>query len=95
MFTSQKEKHQVVYGYFEGIMGIGHRRDHYNLDALGFLEQELLALDVSFMEEVWQMAKEFHSDKLLGPNGFTSRLYKRCWGVIKYDLLGGAWSGLT
>lgn len=82
-------KHQVVYVYFEGTMGTDQQWDHsINLEALGLPEHDILALDVSFTE-VWQTVKEFPSDKLPGPK--TGRFYKRCWGVIKSDLLGGAW----
>ena len=71
-------------------MGTDQLWDHsINLEALGLAEHDLLALDVPFTE-VWQTVKEFPSDKLPGPK--TGRFYQCCWGVIKSDLLGGAWS---
>ena len=83
-------KHQVVYVYLEGTMGTDQLWDHsINLEALGLAEHDLLALDVPFTE-VWQTVKEFPSNKLPGPK--KGRFYKRCWGVIKSDLIGGAWS---
>lgn len=45
-------------------------------------------LECAFSElEVWQAIDDLDSDNSPGPDGFTMRFYKCCWGFIKNDLL--------
>jgi hypothetical protein len=49
---------------------------------------DLSALDSPITEEeVWETIKSLPSDRAPGPNGYTGRLYKACWQVIKADLM--------
>jgi hypothetical protein len=52
--------------------------------------QELpdLQLDRPFSEEEIEMAvRGLPNDKAPGPDGFTNNFYKRCWTIIKADIL--------
>ena len=55
---------------------------------MGMNVLDLGCLDVLFTdEEVWSAVKEMAPDRAPGPDGFPAEFYKRCWDIIKGDLL--------
>jgi hypothetical protein len=47
-----------------------------------------LELDRPFSEEeVEKAVKGLPNDKAPGPDGFTNNFFKRCWGIIKFDVV--------
>jgi hypothetical protein len=49
---------------------------------------ELPNLDGSFsMEEITAVLKDMPSDHAPGPDGFNGAFFKRCWPIIKEDIL--------
>lgn len=39
------------------------------------------------MAEIWEAIKASPSEKALGPNGFTGIFYRRCWTIIRSDIV--------
>jgi hypothetical protein len=37
-------------------------------------------------EEIWEVDKSMNPNKALGPNGFSTHFYQKCWYLIKHDL---------
>ncbi|XP_010236490.1 uncharacterized protein LOC104584074 [Brachypodium distachyon] len=37
--------------------------------------------------EIWEAVKASPTEKALGPDGFIGTFYRRCWSVIKFDVL--------
>ena len=49
---------------------------------------ELESLDTPFTEaEILNAIKQLPSDKAPGPDGFTGLFFKRCWPIIKPDVV--------
>ena len=47
-------------------------------------------------EDMWAVVKALPPDKWSGPDGFTDKFYKSCWGIIKCDIMRVAdafWKG--
>jgi hypothetical protein len=86
------DKEAVLHGYFSSIMGLKMQRSRtFNWDIMAMSTiQEVpgLELDRPFTEdEVGQAIKCLPNDKAPGPDGFTNNFYKRCWEIIKFDVL--------
>jgi len=57
-------------------------------NALSYTPSNLDELDSPFTEqELFQPIKELPSEKASGPDGFIGIFYKKCWDIIKSDLL--------
>jgi hypothetical protein len=49
---------------------------------------ESIWLERDFEEqEVWEVVRDLNGDKALGPDGFTMAFFKRCWDVVKEDIM--------
>lgn len=87
--TSQAEKEEVMFNYFNEVLGTASPRES-TLD-LSFFHRE--GLDLSALEapitedEVWATIKAMPSDRAPGPDGYTGRFYKSCWQIIKWDFM--------
>lgn len=82
-------KARILLDRFKGIMGTPFLcTNTLNWEALGMPSVDLAQLDVPFSEqELRDAVTEIHGEKAPGPDGFTGAFYKRCWQVIKGDLL--------
>lgn len=58
-----------------------------DLDALLLTTLDLTSLNMPITEEIWGVIKTMLPDKAPGPDKFTGKFYKVCWGVIKGDLM--------
>lgn len=87
--VTEDDKASALFTYFNGIMGTNFERSRrFNLDALGVPVEDLEDLDRLFTEaEVWSVVQQLPSDKAPGPDGFTGLFYKRCWSIIKGDIM--------
>jgi hypothetical protein len=87
--TNHDDKAELIYEYYEGLIGNGWHMDHtIDLQALGILSHDLADLELPFSEEeVWAIIKQMPSDKAPGPDGFTELFFKTCWSVIKGDIM--------
>lgn len=55
---------------------------------LGYEHHDLEALDAPFTEqEIKSVIKEMPVEKAPGPDGFIGAVYKKCWTIIKEDLI--------
>jgi hypothetical protein len=86
---SQEDKHDILHTFYENLIGRAAERD-VALDLQAFHRHgfDLSALDSPITEEeVWTTIKSLPSDRVPGPDGFTGRFYKKCWSVIKHDIM--------
>jgi hypothetical protein len=87
-FSADAAKSEVIYEYFNGILGAPFQRQHSILldDLLPRLD--LTGLDACFSEqEVWETIRELPGDRAPGPDGFTGLFYKVAWPIIKADIM--------
>jgi len=87
---NHEEKEAVLHNYFSTIMGTKVQRSRsFNWNRLTTIEEiPVLEFDRPFTEEEVEKAiKCLPNDKAPGPDGFTNNFYKRCWGIIKFDIL--------
>ena len=60
----------------------------FNWEELNLESHDLQELDSPFSEEeVIEAINSMPSDKAPGPDGFTGLFFKKCWGIIKHDLM--------
>lgn len=89
MASTQEEKEELIWDYFNKLLGSTQpRRRTLNLAAFHLAGEDLAHLDAPISEsEVWEIIKNLPMDKAPGPDGFTGRFYKTCWATIKLDLM--------
>jgi hypothetical protein len=87
--TGHEEKEKVVFDHFKSIMGRGDRGSHdFNWAELNFSTPDLHSLGTPITEEEVKVAiTQMHGDKAPGPDGFTGLFFKRCWDIIKGDVM--------
>lgn len=83
--TSQEGKQEIMYNYFDGLLGTAFERPStLNLDFFHREGTDLSPLEAPITEEeVWETIKSLPSDRAPGPDGYTGRFYKSCWSLIK------------
>jgi len=63
-------------------------RKDFNWDELNFEPLDLHGLGSPMAEsEVLNAINDMPSDKVPGPDGFTGLFFKKCWDIIKPDLM--------
>jgi mannosylglycoprotein endo-beta-mannosidase len=79
----------IVLSHFSSVMGRGEaRKCDFNWDGIVFENPSLQHLGEPFTEEeVLHAIKQLPGDKAPGPDGFTGIFFKRCWDVVKTDLM--------
>lgn len=89
MITDQDEKKEVVWDFYNKLLGTAAQRDFtLNLPAFHRQAIDLSGLDQVFTEEeVWATIKSLPSDKAPGLDGYTGRFYRSAWQVIKVDFM--------
>ena len=87
-FSSDEAKSEVIYGYFNGILGTPFQRQH-TIELEDLLPQlDLSGIDACFSEqEVWDTIREMPADRAPGPDGFNGLFYKVAWPIIKQDIM--------
>lgn len=88
--TDQQNKEQCIWEHFNGLLGsYEHREASLNLAALCFPETNLSCLDNNIsVEEITKAIFDLHPEKASGPDGYTRLFFRKCWDLIKNDLVG-------
>jgi hypothetical protein len=82
------DKKQVVQGHFESAMATPLPCSHdFSWPDLGLSAPDLSSLDKPFSDdEIWHAICQLPHDKALGPDGYTSLFFKKCWRTIRADV---------
>ena len=81
MVTGQEEKQEVMFDYFDGLLGTDlPRSSTLNLD---FFHREVSdALDAPISKtELWETIKTLPADRAPGPNGYTRQILQILVGI--------------
>lgn len=86
--TDHESKAEVLWHAFKQRLGITEFTEiQYNLAPL-LQEVDLSGMDDPFtMEEITSVLKDIPLDHALGPDGFNGMFFKRCWSIIKEDIV--------
>jgi hypothetical protein len=80
VYTNQKDKQEIMFNYFNDLLGTAISRSS-TLD-LNFFHREgmdLSALEAQILEgEVCETIKALRADQAPGPDGYAGRFYKYC-----------------
>ena len=89
MATTQEGMNELSSEFYKNLIGTPQARPAtLNLEALDLPAIDLADLEVDFTEdEIWSAIKELPADKSPGPDGFSLRFYRSCWGIIKQDFM--------
>jgi hypothetical protein len=87
--TEHGAKQEIAHNHFKETLGKRSTRNRdFNWDGLVFQDPELHGLGAPFTEEeVRNAINHMPSDKAPGPDGFTGAFFKKCWDIIKIDLM--------
>jgi mannosylglycoprotein endo-beta-mannosidase len=87
--TDHEAKEEIVFNHFSSTIGHGPpRTSDFNWAGLHFTDPSLEHLGDPFTEEeVRNAINQMPGDKAPGPDGFTGAFFKRCWGIIKDDIM--------
>lgn len=82
-------KLKLAHDHYSQLLGTTKARTKaLNWDALNYVRQDLDELDAPFYEqEIEMVIKDLPSEKAPGPDGFIGIFYKKCWSIIKEDLV--------
>lgn len=83
------QKARILWDHFNNLLGtVGHRKFKLNWEYLQLPSFNLEHLDAIFtIEELKKAVFDLHAEKSPGPDGFIGGSFKKCWGLIKNDLL--------
>jgi hypothetical protein len=84
-----EEKEMVLYNHYRGVpCSKLHRRLTIDWSNLNLSRVDDPDLNQPFtLEELKRTVDELPAEKAPGPDGFNGLFYKRCWDVIKLDIL--------
>ena len=87
--TEHDHKEDIIHDHFASVMGRGPSRVmDLNWENLHFGEVGMEGIDAPFtVEEVQQAINQMPSNKAPGPDGFTGAFFKKCWSIIKEDVM--------
>jgi hypothetical protein len=84
-----ESKEVVLFQHFSRMLGEKESRSYtLNWEALDLPSIPAVGLDNPFTsKEVWEAIKDSPAEKAPGPDGFTGIFYRRCWSVIKPEIM--------
>jgi hypothetical protein len=87
--TDHVAKEEMVHQHFERVIGRGElRTQDFNWNGLWFQDPDLNELGAPITEQwVEGYIDQMHGDKAPGPDGFTGLFFKKCWEIIKIDVM--------
>jgi hypothetical protein len=87
--TEHINKEKIIHDHFASAMGRANTRDlDLKWENFHFGGVDLEGIDAPFTEEETREAiRQMPSDKAPGPDGYTGAFFKKCWGIIKDDLM--------
>jgi hypothetical protein len=89
LVVSQENKCTLAQTHFSNLLGTPSTRTRaINWSELGYVRHNLEDLDAPFTEkEIEAVVKDMPQEKASGPDRFIGVFYKKCWSVIKGDLI--------
>lgn len=95
LLTEQCDIRQMITNYFKTLVTSSRQSnmDVRDFDVISDLIPTLSVTDAADLcrtpteEELRNVLFSFGPDKAPGPDGFTARFFKKCWGVLQNDLL--------
>lgn len=87
--VTHKDKAKEIYDHFTKQLGFREeRRLTLNWDELEIEQFDLDDLERDITEEeVQKVISQMPSDKAPGPDGYTSLFFKKCWDIVKADIM--------
>jgi hypothetical protein len=87
--TTHKDKEEALFVHFNAVLGTSVPRERsLNWEALDLPTLPDAGLDNPFTaKEVWEAIKDSPAEKAPGPDGFNGFFYRRCWGIIRPDIM--------
>ena len=87
--TEQEGKLDAFWQFFHQLLGQPRPRQHtLNLQALDIQPLNLSDQEAPITpEEVLAAISDLPSDKAPGSDGFTALFFKKCWSIIKFDIM--------
>lgn len=87
--VSQEEKTVLAFNHFSELLGKPSERTRaISWNELGYAHHDLEDLDAPVTaHEIEAVVKSMPPEKAPGPDGFIGCFYKRCWAIIKDDLI--------
>jgi hypothetical protein len=88
--SSQPEKHRITFEHFKLHIGAcSERKHHINFAEPQWQPRNLQHLELPFSEqEVETTIKSMPKEKASGPDGLIRLFFKKCWSIIKEDIIG-------
>lgn len=88
---SHEEKEEIVHQFYSELLGSRvERTQSIDWNSLQLSTFEGSELDEPFSEEEMEHAiKLLPAEKAPGPDGYTGTFYKKCWQVIRGDIMAG------
>jgi hypothetical protein len=89
VFTEERDKDEMIFNYFDAILGIAPTCSNtINMQALGLSTLNLQELGERFTEEeILKVIRSIAPDKAPGPNGFTVCFMQAIWEIIHLDVM--------
>jgi hypothetical protein len=86
---SQENKSALAFNHFSNLKGSPSIRTRaINWEDLGYEHHDLEDHDAPFTtQEIEAVIKDMPSEKALGPNEFIGCFYKKCWSIIKDNVI--------
>jgi mannosylglycoprotein endo-beta-mannosidase len=87
--TEHVAKEEVVHSHFKSTTERGDpRTNDFNWEAIHFNDPDLSSLGEPFTEEeVRNAINQMSGDKAPGSDGFTGIFFKKCWDIVKVDIM--------
>jgi hypothetical protein len=87
--TNHIQKEAAIYDHFVRLLGKTPERTRcLNCDNLGYSPHDLTELEAPFEEnEIKSTISQLLAEKSPGPDDFIGLFYKKCWPIVKQDLI--------
>jgi hypothetical protein len=87
--TDHKDKEEIIFNHFSVAIGRGPPRNRdFDWEGITFTEPDLEHLGDPFTEEeVRNAINQLSGDKAPGPDDFTGAFLKKCWDIVKTDIM--------
>lgn len=87
--VNHQHKEELVFNHFVNLLGQAQdRSSRLNWTQLGYEQHDLSELEDHFgEEEIKNVIMHLPNEKAPGPDGFIGLFYKKCWPIIRDDLI--------
>jgi hypothetical protein len=89
LVSNQKNIETLLHNHYKNCFGMPALRPHtLDLNYLNMQQHNLQNLEREFSEaEIWEAINDIPNEKAPGLDGFIIGFYKKCWNIIKLDLV--------